>query len=193
MIQIILQSIPILAFAFLLYLYFLQQNEIKAFNLKVSDLEKQLKNNDNIIKNTISDFRKLDDKLTSFKFTYLNEFEKVDKKIADLYDRWDIISDERITSIPETVREWHNAKEIISQKKPKIWKPKNLSQSKLSVVTAGGSYIEDEEEINQDFSEIDDELLDNILDDEDTDTSSATDNNQAKKPKLKKKSNQMKM
>lgn len=193
MFQTILQSIPILAFAFLLYLYFLQQNEIKAFNSKISNLEKQLKNNEDIIKNTISNFRKLDDKVTSFKFTYLNEFEKVDKKISDLYDRWDIISDERITSIPETIKDWHEAKGIILQPKPKVWKPKNLSQSKSSVVNAGGSYIKNEEEINQDFSEIDDEILDNILDDEDSDTSSATDNNQTKKPKPKKKSNQMKM
>jgi hypothetical protein len=193
MIQTILQTIPILALAFLLYMYFIQQNEIKAFNLKVSDLEKQLKNNENLVKSTTSNFRKLDDKVTSVKFTYLNEFEKVDKKIADLYDRWDIISHEYITSIPETVKDWHDAKLIILQPKPKIWKPKNLSQSKSSVVNAGGSYVEEEEEINQDFSVIDDELLDSILDEEDTDTSSATDNNQSKKPKPKKKSNQMKM
>lgn len=190
MIQTILQILLCLGFFYLLFLNFKQQNEVKELNSRISDLEKQLKVHETTINNTTVSIRKLDEYVSSFIRSQLLNFKEIEKKIYDLYDRWNIISDERIDSIPVTTKDWHLAKEIVSQAKPKIWKAKNLSQSKSSMISSGSNKIE---EINQDFSEIDDSLLDNILDEEDTDTSSATDNTQAKKSTQKQQSNQMKM
>lgn len=197
MTQTIIQLIPLLGLVFLMYLYFLQMKEIKELkklNLKIDSFRNELNETKNLINELGTKFRKLDENVSNVKSKYLSEFDTLNNKISELFNRWIIVADERITSIPASNKEWFEAREIIEQKKQKVWKPKNLSQSKNSFINSKHSTYE--EEINQDFSKLSDEDFENIIDEEDEDDTSSTTTNssQTKKPTPpKKKSNQMKM
>lgn len=197
MTQTIIQLIPLLGLAFIMYLYFLQMKEIKELkklNLKIDSFKNELNETKNLINELGTKFRKLDENVSNVKSKYLSEFDTLNNKISELFNRWIIVADERITSIPASNKEWFEAREIIEQKKQKVWKPKNLSQSKNSFINSKHSTYE--EEINQDFSKLSDEDFENIIDEEDEDDTSSTTTNssQTKKQTIqKKKSNQMKM
>ncbi len=197
MTQTIIQLIPLLGLVFLMYLYFLQMKEIKELkklNLKIDSFRNELNETKNLINELGTKLRKLDENVSNVKSKYLSEFDTLNNKISELFNRWIIVADERITSIPASNKEWFEAREIIEQKKQKVWKPKNLSQSKNSFINSKHSTYE--EEINQDFSKLSDEDFENIIDEEDEDDTSSTTTNssQTKKPTPpKKKSNQMKM
>lgn len=197
MTQTIIQLIPLLGLVFLMYLNFLQMKEIKELkklNLKIDSFRNELNETKNLINELGTKFRKLDENVSNVKSKYLSEFDTLNNKISELFNRWIIVADERITSIPASNKEWFEAREIIEQKKQKVWKPKNLSQSKNSFINSKHSTYE--EEINQDFSKLSDEDFENIIDEEDEDDTSSTTTNssQTKKPTPpKKKSNQMKM
>ena len=197
MTQTIIQLIPLVGLAFIMYLYFLQMKEIKELkklNLKIDSFRNELNETKNLINELGIKFRKLDENVSNVKSKYLSEFDILNNKISELFNRWIIVADERITSIPASNKEWFEAREIIEQKKQKVWKPKNLSQSKNSFINSKHSAYE--EEINQDFSKLSDEDFENIIDEEDEDDTSSTTTNssQTKKPTPpKKKPNQMKM
>lgn len=197
MTQTIIQLIPLLGLAFIMYLYFLQMKEIKELkklNLKIDSFRNELNETKNLINELGTKFRKLDENVSNVKSKYLSEFDTLNNKISELFNRWIIVADERITSIPASNKEWFEAREIIEQKKQKVWKPKNLSQSKNSFINSKHSTYE--EEINQDFSKLSDEDFENIIDEEDEDdtSSTTTKSSQTKKPTPpKKKPNQMKM
>lgn len=197
MTQTIVQLIPLLGLVFLMYLNFLQMKEIKELkklNLKIDSFRNELNETKNLINELGTKFRKLDENVSNVKSKYLSEFDTLNNKISELFNRWIIVADERITSIPASNKEWFEAREIIEQKKQKVWKPKNLSQSKNSFINSKHSTYE--EEINQDFSKLSDEDFENIIDEEDEDDTSSTTTNSSQTKKItppKKKSNQMKM
>lgn len=197
MTQTIIQLIPLLGLVFLMYLNFLQMKEIKELkklNLKIDSFRNELNETKNLINELGTKFRKLDENVSNVKSKYLSEFDTLNNKISELFNRWIIVADERITSIPASNKEWFEAREIIEQKKQKVWKPKNLSQSKNSFINSKHSTYE--EEINQDFSKLSDEDFENIIDEEDEDDTSSTTTNSSQTKKItppKKKSNQMKM
>lgn len=197
MTQTIIQLIPLFGLAFIMYLYFLQMKEIKELkklNLKIDSFRNELNETKNLINELGTKFRKLDENVSNVKSKYLSEFDTLNNKISELFNRWIIVADERITSIPASNKEWFEAREIIEQKKQKVWKPKNLSQSKNSFINSKHSTYE--EEINQDFSKLSDEDFENIIDEEDEDDTSSTTTNSAQIKKTtiqKKKPNQMKM
>ena len=198
MTQTIIQLIPLFGLAFLMYLYTLQMKEIKELkklDLKINSFNKELNETKNLLNELNTKFRKLDENVSSVKSKYLSEFDTLNNKISELFNRWIIVADERITSIPASNKEWFEAKEIIEQKKQKVWKAKNLSQSKGSFINSNHStYLE--EELNQDFSKLSDEDFENIIDEEDEDDSSSTTTYSSliKKPTPpKKKQNQIKM
>lgn len=192
---------PLLSLAvslYILYLYFTQQQKNNLVQENQLLIEKQFIKKDCEIKLLNNKLKNQEDMFRSIKTKLEKDISNLEKKVFELQERWIIIADDRITSIPQTNREWWEAREIIEQKKQKEWKPKNLSQSKDSFVNENAkynNYEENEEEINQDFSEFSDEDFENIIDedDEDSSSSSATDNTQNKKPKSKKnKSKEMK-
>lgn len=194
-IQNTLPLISLLVSGYTLYLYFNQKqnNIIIEENQKL--LEKHILIKDKEIKELNSNLKKYDDNMSSIKYKLQSENSNLEKKVVELYDRWVIVADDRITSIPQSNKEWWEAKEIINQKKEKIWKPKNLSQSKSSIINNGNLYTEIDEEINQDFTQLDEETFENIIDEDETDSSStgSDTNAQTKKPKPKKTTNQIKM
>lgn len=180
-----------------LYIIFSKKDNSSYFEMNINLLKKEIAKKDKSINELSENIKKQEDFFRSVKYSLDSNNRNLEKKVAELYERWIIVADDRITSIPQNNKEWWDAKEIIKQPKLKEWKPKNLSQSKSSFVNNGSSsMLEDEEEINQDFSEFSDEDFENIIDEDDEDTSfsSSTNNTQNIKPKnKKKKSNQMKM
>lgn len=194
---------PIISLAislYILYLYFIQKQNNNLIEENQELIKKQFVQKDTEIKALNHKLKSQEDMYRSMKYKLENNTSKLEKRVSDLFDRWSIVADDRITSVPQTNRDWWDAKEIIEQKEQKKWKGKNLSQTKDSFVNENAKYNnqveENEEEVNQDFSEFSDEDFENIIDedDEDSSSSSATDNTQNRKPKPKKdKSKQMKM
>lgn len=203
MIEIIQKLIPFISISFSIYIYFMylsQKEDIDSMKKYMKIYGKHIAQNEKNINILNVELKKLDDSISNIKTTSINNKDMLDKKIIELYERWKIVADDRITSIPQTNKDWWDAKEIIEQKEQKKWKGKNLSQTKDSFVNENVKYNnqvkENEEEINQDFSEFSDEDFENIIDEdeEDSSSSSATDNTQNRKPKPKKdKPKQMKM
>lgn len=122
------------------------QKSIKALSDKLSDYEKNL----STIRHSIS-----------------LQTETLKEKIATLEERWEILADERITSIPKNNKEWFDAKQITQQPIQKTWKAPKNSQTKQSLIKA--SHESDEEDdsdgdgTNQDFSEIDNQQFEKLL------------------------------
>jgi len=189
--------LPVIAILLSLYIYHLLKKERDTNSLIEHNqelVEKYiLRNQKNItaLEKELNDYR---ENISLLKLTHASDFKTIDNKIDDLYQRWSIVSDNRITSIPQNNKEWWEAKQIVVQAPQKVWKPKNLSQSKSGFINENAKHINQVEEIepNQDFSQLSDEDFENILDDESDDkstsgsSSSATDHHQEQKPKRKK-------
>jgi uncharacterized protein YhaN len=194
-IQNTLPLISLLVSGYTLHLYFNQKQNNNLIEENQKLLEKHILIKDKEIKELNINLKKYDDNMSSIKYKLQSENSNLEKKVVELYERWLILADDRITSVPQSNKEWWEAKEIINQKKEKIWKPKNLSQSKSSIINNGNQYTEIDEEINQDFTQLDEETFENIIDEDETDSSStgSDTNAQTKKPKPKKTTNQIKM
>ena len=81
------------------------QKAIKALSDKLSDCEKNL---------------------SSVRHSMSLQTETLKEKIANMEERWLILADDRITSIPKNNKEWYDAKQITQQPIQKTWKaPKN--------------------------------------------------------------------
>lgn len=152
-------------------------------------LNRAVNQNKKIYVKQLEEVNSLKSTLSSLKSKISRSHDELNEKIDKLYERWDIIADDRISSLPKTNKDWWDAKEIVNQPITKIWKPKGLSQTKSSILNTKSIYIEEEKEINQDFSNINDEDFEDIInneeDDDDSTTSSGTPT-QTKKPKAKK-------
>lgn len=191
MLQTILDLLPVASI--LLSLYILQSlKKERDDNKSIEDnLQLQNKRIEQNTKNIIKVDNKLhdmDENISDWKLKVSSNIKDVENKVTDLYDRWDIVADDRITSIPQNNKEWWDAKQIVAQAPVKVWKPKNLSQSKSGFVNENAKYNnveQDDDEVNQDFSELSDEDFENILDDDsdDTSSSSATEHLQQQRPK----------
>jgi uncharacterized protein YhaN len=194
-IQNTLPLISLLVSGYTLYLYFNQKQNNNLIEENQKLLEKHILIKDKEIKELNINLKKYDDNMSSIKYKLQSENSNLEKKVVELYERWLIVANSKITSIPQSNKEWWEAKEIINQKKEKIWKPKNLSQSKSSIINNGNLHTEIDEEINQDFTQLDEETFENIIDEDETDSSStgSDSNAQTKKPKPKKTTNQIKM
>ena len=122
------------------------QKSIKALSDKLSDYEKNL---------------------SSIRHSISLQTETLKEKIATLEERWEILADERITSIPKNNKEWFDAKQITQQPIQKTWKAQKNSQTKESLVKA--SHESDDEDdsdgdgTNQDFSEMDNTNFEKLL------------------------------
>jgi hypothetical protein len=122
------------------------QKSIKALSDKLSDYEKNL---------------------SSIRHSMSLQIETFKEKIATMEERWLILADDRITSIPKTNKEWFDAKQITQQPIQKTWKAPKNSQTKQSLIKA--SHESDEEDdsdgdgTNQDFSEIDNQQFEKLL------------------------------
>ena len=122
------------------------QKSIKAISDKLSDYEKNL---------------------SSIRHSISLQTETLKEKIATLEERWEILADERITSIPKNNKEWFDAKQITQQPIQKTWKAPKNSQTKQSLIKA--SHESDEEDdsdgdgTNPDFSEIDNQQFEKLL------------------------------
>lgn len=120
------------------------QKSIKALSDKLGDYEKNL---------------------SSIRHSMSLQTETLKEKITTLEERWEILSDERITSIPKTNKEWYEAKMIMQQPVQKSWKAPKNSQTKNSLIsTTHESDDEDDDDgTNQDFSEIDNQQFEEML------------------------------
>ena len=116
------------------------------------------------------------------------EYRTFEDKLHDINNRWDTIADARITSIPQDNEQWIIAKEIVAQPITKVWEAQRLSQTKESLLS-NNHYQPTQEEMNQNFGEFDDGDLDNLLDEDTTDSTSSssgsTNNINIAKPKPK--------
>ena len=105
--------------------------------------------------------------LSSVRHSMSINIETLKEKIATLEERWEILADERITSIPKNNKEWFDAKQITQQPIQKTWKAPKNSQTKQSLIKA--SHESDEEDdsdgdgTNQDFSEMDNTNFEKLL------------------------------
>lgn len=121
------------------------QKSIKALSDKLSDYEKNL---------------------SSIRHSISLQTETLKEKIATLEERWIILADERITSIPKNNKEWFDAKQITQQPIQKTWKAPKNSQTKQSLISTTHDSEEDDSDgdgTNQDFSEIDNQQFEKLL------------------------------
>ena len=193
MISIILNLLPVISTFLSLYILYLLKQEKDTNSLMEHNqglIEKYILKNEKSITKLAKELNELQENISVLKLTLISDFKTLDNKIDELFTRWNIVSDDRITSIPQNNKEWWEAKQIVSQKPQKVWKPKNLSQSKSGFINENSKHNNqiDEDEINQDFSELSDEDFENILDEDSDDKGSSgdTDHLQQQKPKQRK-------
>ena len=105
--------------------------------------------------------------LSSIRHSMSLQIETFKEKLANMEERWLILADDRITSIPKTNKEWYEAKMIMQQPVQKSWKaPKNSQTKKSLISTTHESDEEDDSDgdgTNQDFSEIDNQQFEEML------------------------------
>lgn len=122
------------------------QKAIKTLADKLSDYEKNLSTLRHAITFQEADFK---------------------EKLALMEDRWLILADDRITSIPKNNKEWHEAKLIIQQPIQKTWKAPKNSQTKQSLVSTTHESDDEEDDdgdgTNQEFTEIDNQQFEKML------------------------------
>ena len=148
-----------------------QINSIKHYLVLVDEAfasyDKQITSNQKTIKilaDKLSDYEK---NLSSIRHSISLQTDTLKEKIATLEERWEILADERITSIPKNNKEWFDAKQITQQPIQKTWKAPKNSQTKQSLIKA--SHESDEEDdsdgdgTNQDFSEMDNTNFEKLL------------------------------
>lgn len=191
MLTIILNLLPVASILLSLYVLQLLRKEEDANSLIEHNqelIENYILKNADDIKKLAKELSEVKNNISDWKLKVISDIKDVENKVTDLYDRWDIVADDRINSIPQNSKEWYDAKLIVEQPPVKVWKPKNLSQSKHGFINENAKYNnveQDDDEINQDFSQLSDEDFENILDDDsdDKDSSGSTDHLQQQKPK----------
>ena len=148
-----------------------QINTIKSYLILVDEAlatyEKNFSTHQKSIKALSDKLGDYDKNLSSIRHSMSLQTETLKEKIATLEERWEILADERITSIPKNNKEWFDAKQITQQPIQKTWKAPKNSQTKQSLIKA--SHESDEEDdsdgdgTNQDFSEMDNTNFEKLL------------------------------
>lgn len=148
-----------------------QINTIKNYLVLVDEAfasyDKQITSNQKTIKILADRLGDYDKNLSSIRHSISLNIETLKEKIATLEERWEILADERITSIPKNNKEWFDAKQITQQPIQKTWKAQKNSQTKQSLIKA--SHESDDEDdsdgdgTNQDFSEMDNTNFEKLL------------------------------
>ena len=129
--------------------------------------DKQITSNQKTIKILADKLGDNEKNLSSIRHSMSLQTETLKEKIATLEERWEILADERITSIPKNNKEWYDAKQITQQPIQKTWKAPKNSQTKSSLIST--THESDEEDdsdgdgTNQDFSEIDNQQFEKLL------------------------------
>ena len=90
----------------------------------------------------------IENTLSTLRHTITSQEADFKEKLALMEERWLILADDRITSIPKSNKEWHEAKLIIQQPIQKTWKAPKNSQTKKSLVST--THESDDEEDDDD-------------------------------------------
>ena len=148
-----------------------QINTIKSYLILVDEVlatyEKNFSTHQKSIKALSDKLNDCEKNLSSIRHFMSLQIETFKEKIATMEERWLILADDRITSIPKTNKEWFDAKQITQQPIQKTWKAPKNSQTKQSLIKA--SHESDEEDdsdgdgTNQDFSEMDNTNFEKLL------------------------------
>jgi hypothetical protein len=128
--------------------------------------DKQITSNQKTIKILADKLGDNEKNLSSIRHSMSLQTETLKEKIATLEERWEILADERITSIPKNNKEWFDAKQITQQPIQKTWKAPKNSQTKQSLIKASHDSEEDDSDgdgTNQDFSEMDNTNFEKLL------------------------------
>ena len=148
-----------------------QINTIKNYLVLVDEAlatyEKNFSTHQKSIKSLSDKLGDCEKTLSSIRHSMSLQIETFKEKIANMEERWLILADDRITSIPKTNKEWYEAKMIMQQPVQKSWKaPKNSQTKKSLISTTHESDEEDDSDgdgTNQDFSEIDNQQFEEML------------------------------
>ena len=149
-----------------------QINTIKSYLILVDEVlatyEKNFSTHQKSIKALSDKLNDCEKNLSSIRHSMSLQTETLKEKIATMEERWLILADDRITSIPKTNKEWYEAKIIMQQPIQKTWKAPKNSQTKKSLITTTHESDEDEDDsdgdgTNQDFSEIDNTNFEKLL------------------------------
>ena len=148
-----------------------QINTIKNYLVLVDEAlatyEKNFSTHQKSIKSLSDKLGDCEKTLSSIRHSMSLQIETFKEKIANMEERWLILADDRITSIPKTNKEWYEAKMIMQQPVQKSWKAPKNSQTKKSLITT--THESDEEDdsdgdgTNQDFSEMDNTNFEKLL------------------------------
>jgi len=149
-----------------------QINTIKSYLILVDEALATYEKNFSIHQKTM---KALSDKLNGFentlstlRHTITSQEANFKEKIATMEERWLILADDRITSIPKNNKEWFDAKQIIQQPIQKTWKAPKNSQTKKSLIATSheseeDDYDDDDDGTNQEFSESDNDNFEKML------------------------------
>lgn len=148
-----------------------QINTIKNYLVLVDEAlatyEKHFATHQKAIKALSDKLGEYEKNLSTLRHTIIFQEADFKEKLALMDERWSIIADDRITSIPKNNKEWFDAKQITQQPIQKTWKaPKNSQTKKSLITTTHESDDEDDDDgdgTNQDFSEIDNQQFEEIL------------------------------
>ena len=148
-----------------------QINSIKSYLILVDEAlatyEKNFSTHQKSIKALCDKLSDCEKNLSSIRHSISLQTETLKEKIATLEERWEILADERITSIPKNNKEWFDAKQITQQPIQKTWKAPKNSQTKQSLIKASHESNEEDDSdgdgTNQDFSEIDNQQFEKLL------------------------------
>ena len=148
-----------------------QINTIKNYLVLVDEAlatyEKNFSTHQKSIKSLSDKLGDCEKTLSSIRHSMSLQIETFKEKIANMEERWLILADDRITSIPKTNKEWYEAKMIMQQPVQKSWKaPKNSQTKKSLISTTHESDEEDDSDgdgTNQDFSEMDNTNFEKLL------------------------------
>lgn len=129
--------------------------------------DKQITSHQKAIKTLADKLSEYEKNLSTLRHTITFQEADFKEKLALIDERWSIIADDRITSIPKNNKEWYEAKLIIQQPIQKTWKAPKNSQTKQSLVKASHESNDEEDDdgdgTNQEFTEIDNQQFEEIL------------------------------
>ena len=148
-----------------------QINTIKNYLVLVDEAlatyEKNFSTHQKSIKSLSDKLGDCEKTLSSIRHSMSLQIETFKEKIANMEERWLILADDRITSIPKTNKEWYEAKMIMQQPVQKSWKAPKNSQTKKSLISTTHECDEEDDSdgdgTNQDFSEIDNQQFEEML------------------------------
>ena len=149
-----------------------QINTIKNYLLLVDEAlatyEKNFITHQKAIKTLSDKLGEYERNLSTLRHAITSQEADFKEKLAIMDERWSIIADDRITSIPKNNKEWFDAKQIIQQPIQKTWKAPKNSQTKKSLVTTTHESDDEEDDddgdgTNQEFSDADSDNFEKML------------------------------